>query len=68
MSSRYTRINIVQAIEQTTYLCSLDFFKVVYVDVNQMLIFDVNIWRYNIWYMTFFKKCAITWLTSYLKE
>ena len=43
MSSRYTKINIVQAIEQTTYLCSLDFFKVVYVDVNQMLIFDVTI-------------------------
>ena len=38
MSPHYTRINRVKTTGLTTYLHSLDIFKVVYIDVNQMLI------------------------------
>ena len=38
MSPHYTRTNIVKTIGLTNYLHNLDIFKVVYIDVNQMLI------------------------------
>ena len=52
MSPHYTRINIVKTIEKIAYLHSLDVFKVVYIDVNQMFKetrSSFKKWPLNLW-------------------
>ena len=53
MSPHYTRINIVKTIGLTTYLHSLGIFNVVYIDLNQMLIYKESFWfvGFSVWYL-----------------